>query len=785
MSILKCKMCGGNLNIADHDTVCTCEYCGTTQTIPIIDSDKKARLFNRANDYRLSNDFSKAYNAYEAIVSENPGEAEAYWGMILSEYGVEYVDDPKTGKKIPTCHRTSLKSIKTNNNYLKAIEYADIEGKMIYEDEADQLDRLQKDILSVSSREKSYDVFICYKESDDNGERTIDSVIAQELYDELTNRGLNVFFARISLEDKFGQNYEPYIYNALRSAKVMLLVTTSNEHCNAPWVKNEWSRYLDFIKNDVSRSLIPVIKDMSPYELPDELQKLQVLDLNKIGAKQDLIRGVIKITGKETVSHTVSNNIANTDSLLKRANMFLEDGDFKSADEYFDRILDNDPENGDAYLGKLLCEFNADSIDSLLSVETSIENSINYKKAIRYLSDKSVYIDSSETLKNIADRIKNENANKEYKSLLQLIDSAKTISDYSNIIIIAEKISWYSNTNELIDECNKKINIIKVNQDRNKQRFVQYFIIVLISIALFASGLYVYQFYVKPSKEYDNIMTLLNNGQFDEALSLIENSKYDKSKNLINEYNYLYAKKLFDEQNYKDAKDAFTDLGDYKDSIALAATCETEIENLRINRYKSIKQADVGDSVFFGSFEQDNNFNNGKEDIEWLVINKDDNILMLISKKTLIVKSYSKSTEHYYDCTWANATIRSWLNTEFYNDSFTQEEKDFILLNRITTPNNKIYNTNGGSDTNDYLFLLSADEAEKYVSTESRVSSPTKYAESLGVHSGWLLRTPGSYQHFVAYYSTDKGYIDYKGLYIQTNSPIRMSLYIDIDKLPY
>ena len=401
MPILKCKMCGGNLNITDNDTVCTCEYCGTTQTIPLIDSDKKARLFNRANDYRLNNDFSRAYNAYEAIVSENPNEAEAYWGMILSEYGVEYVDDPKTGKKIPTCHRTSLKSIKTNSNYLKAIEYADIEGKMIYEDEADQLDKLQKDILSVSSKEKPYDVFICYKESDDSGERTQDSVIAQELYDELTNRGVNVFFARISLEDKFGQNYEPYIYNALRSAKAMLLVTTNSEHCNATWVKNEWSRYLDFIKNDISRSLIPVLKDMSPYELPDELQKLQVLDLNKIGAKQDLIRGITKITGKDIVKQTLSSSLASVDSLLKRAFLSLEDEEWKKADDFCEQVLNQDPENPQAYLGKLMAEFHVRHQEDLENCEQPFSNSRNYQRALRYGND-----GSAKTLSEISKRNK-------------------------------------------------------------------------------------------------------------------------------------------------------------------------------------------------------------------------------------------------------------------------------------------------------------------------------------------------------------------------------------------
>ncbi|MBR0420782.1 MAG: toll/interleukin-1 receptor domain-containing protein [Erysipelotrichaceae bacterium] len=298
MPVLKCKMCGGNLEVTDGQTVCTCEYCGTTQTVPLIDSDKKARLFNRANDYRLNNDFDRAYNTYEAIVSEDPNEAEAYWGMVLSSYGVEYVEDPKSHKRIPTCHRTLMQSVFSDRNYKKAIELADIESKLCYQDEAEELEKLQKSIISVSSKEELYDVFISYKESGSDGNRTADSVIAQDLYDDLTNRGLRVFFSRISLEDKFGQNYEPFIYNALRTAKVMLLVTTSNENSNAPWVRNEWLRFLDFVRNDSMKSLIPVTKDMDPYELPDELQKLQVLDLNKLGSRQDLIRGVMKIVGE-------------------------------------------------------------------------------------------------------------------------------------------------------------------------------------------------------------------------------------------------------------------------------------------------------------------------------------------------------------------------------------------------------------------------------------------------------------------------------------------------------
>lgn len=297
-AIIRCKMCGGDLALVEGSSIATCEFCGTQQTVPLIGDDKKARLFNRANQYRMDSEFDKAYSTYESIVNDEPENAEAYWGMLLSEYGVEYVDDPKTGKKIPTCHRTLVRSVTSSSNYKSACKYADAESRIMYEDDAAVLDSLQKRVLNASAKEEPYDVFICYKETNDKGERTEDSVLAHDIYDALTARGMRVFFSRISLEDKLGQDYEPCIFAALNSAKVMLMVTTDSDHCNAVWVKNEWKRYLDFMKNDPAKTLIPVYKGISPYALPDEFAKLQAQDMGKLGAIQDLVRGVEKLAGK-------------------------------------------------------------------------------------------------------------------------------------------------------------------------------------------------------------------------------------------------------------------------------------------------------------------------------------------------------------------------------------------------------------------------------------------------------------------------------------------------------
>jgi len=297
-NILKCKMCGGDIEVSQDLTVGKCLFCGSTMTLPRIDSDKKARLFNRANEYRLNNEFDKAYDAYKTITEEDEQESEAYWGMILSEYGVEYVEDPNSGKRIPTCHRTQIQSILDNTNYKLALQYSTGESKFIYQDEAEILDKVQRKIISVSSQIEPYDVFICYKESEDGtGERTRDSILAESIYNEYEKQGVRTFFARISLEEHLGENYEPYIYAALKSARVMVVVSTTSEHVEAVWVKNEWSRFLHFMEEDDSKVLIPVYQDMNAYDFPKSLSGFQMQDMSKVGAIQDLVRGTKKILG--------------------------------------------------------------------------------------------------------------------------------------------------------------------------------------------------------------------------------------------------------------------------------------------------------------------------------------------------------------------------------------------------------------------------------------------------------------------------------------------------------
>ena len=294
--VFKCKMCGGDIEVIQGTNVGKCLYCKSTMTLPNIENEKILNLYNRANNLRLSNDFDKAYAVYEMILELNEDEIEAHWGLILCKYGVEYVDDPKTKKKIITCHRTRYESVLTDPDYKFIMSKSYGEAKEIYTNEANIISDIQKKSLEISSSEEPYDIFICYKETDENGNRTKDSVLAEDIYNRLTELNYKVFFARKTLENKLGIEYEPYIFSALNSSKVMLVVGTSTDNLNSVWVKNEWSRYLDLIKKErKKKTLIPVYKDMDAYELPEEFSMLQAQSMDKVGAIQDLLSGIGKI----------------------------------------------------------------------------------------------------------------------------------------------------------------------------------------------------------------------------------------------------------------------------------------------------------------------------------------------------------------------------------------------------------------------------------------------------------------------------------------------------------
>lgn len=344
---LVCKCCGAPLRILPGRTVLTCEYCGVTQTVPASDEERRVMRFNRANELRIGCDFDAAASIFQNLAAEYPEEAEYYWGLVLCCYGVEYVWDPQTERHIPTCHKTESGMVRANRDYIQALAHATPEARAVYLSEGERIENIRVEIMRVSLREDaSYDIFLCFKDKDENGLQTEESRQAYGMYRLLTEGGYRVFYAPVSMRDKLGQPYEPYIFCALNSAQVMLAFGTSRDAFEAPWVKNEWSRYLRLAEK--GRTLIVCCcSGMEPEELPDELRSLQAQDMTHPEARRTLLRII-----RSRVRREAEENIVPEDDPHERAAALYEAADrafegesFKEAERLYAEGLQLEPED--------------------------------------------------------------------------------------------------------------------------------------------------------------------------------------------------------------------------------------------------------------------------------------------------------------------------------------------------------------------------------------------------------------------------------------------------------
>ena len=205
-----------------------------------------------------------------------------------------------------------------------------------------------------------------------------------------------------------------------------------------------------------------------------------------------------------------------------------------------------------------------------------------------------------------------------------------------------------------------------------------------------------------------------------------------------------------------------------------------------VDAFYSLK---VGNTFIFGSYEQDNNTANGKEDIEWLVLAKKDSRILVISKYALdCQKNPSRAS-----VTWETCSLRKWLNGTFLNAAFSEEERAMIPSVSVSADKNPSYSTSPGNSTTDQVFLLSIKEANKYFSSdEARKCAPTDYAVAQGARTSdsskvygraacwWWLRSPGSYSnHAARVYSG--GSVDDYGISVSDDGyAVRPALWINL-----
>lgn len=356
--------------------------------------------------------------------------------------------------------------------------------------------------------------------------------------------------------------------------------------------------------------------------------------------------------------------IEKIDVLYKRVFLFLEEQNWEAAKTYCEKILDIEPENENAYLGKLLAEFQVMHLEELIERNIPIDGSLQYQKIMQYGSNElKKRLESCN--RQILDRIKENKRQGIYEIAVQDLKWANTVGEYKAVLELFKPIAGYKDVDVLVEECKKDLE--KLEQKKNK--CVKYisimgFIIVIMSVIIFSI--------------------------------IVPSIKYKMALNYVDKRNYIEAYKLF------------VELGDYKE-------CGEQIKEIvEQDAFVAIKASQKGDIIKFGKYEQ--------EEIEWIVLNKEDSEMLLLCNKCLVNKKYNEDIK---TVGWKDSTLREWLNSDFYNIVFSTEEKKVIVKKEI---DNELY---------DKVSLLTVDEVKKYFSgVEERKSGAIYHTANVG----WWLR---------------------------------------------
>ena len=448
-----CKTCGGELDprIAVEGVV-KCKFCGNLWTIPKEKATSESIHFLKMGEHELDTcKFDDAYESYRKAAEIDPEEPEAYFGMALANFCVQYLRDDVQHRVQPICHENSehqFLSLKFVNdvNYKQAMKLATPKQAEVYKERAEEIDYIRAEFLRLKESGLDYDCFICVKVTDNETDgRTVDYGIADDIYFDLKGRGFKVFFSEREIKDAQGADYEARILYALYSSECMLVVCTDDKYLQTPWVKNEYTRFLSMIaagNENKEHDSITIVFDGKPIEkLHGRKGRIQGIDWNNKNAgeqirnfvdkhspqgrerraeaerkkqeeqrlreeearrtreEQEKLRAELERQQREIAEKlsNIQNSAAATtggasvQSLLMRAEQFLEDNDTESAEKYYNMVLDADPQNSPAWWGLFLLEFKVKSGNSIIDALSyqkldEIGRSRNYRNAVKYAS---------------------------------------------------------------------------------------------------------------------------------------------------------------------------------------------------------------------------------------------------------------------------------------------------------------------------------------------------------------------------------------------------------------
>ena len=440
---LNCRCCGGILKV--NSNLCVCEYCGATNFISDV-ANKYINQLNRANKLRQEREFDNAARIYDNILAENVPTADILWYRTLCEYGIEYVPDPVSDKYIPTMHRVNEESILAYHYYVEALSAAGKDQRETLEKEAEYINKIQNEYLNIAKNEAPYDVFICYKETDEaTGQKTEDVEVADALYRDLTSRGFKVFFARVTLKSKLSIDYEPYIFAALKSARAMVVIGTRSEYFMSVWVKNEWGRFLKLMQDNPSKQMFFACDD--PEELPRAFAQKQAALLGEDDALDNLADNVEQFLRNKVSKKTESQ--PDRDESYQKILKMVRAREHYRAEKSFVNFLKLYPEDAEGYWLELVNKYKC-TPSSIVKLKANLFEDPLYSQAIKYADEdqKRQFLEIAKTCNSNLEEQKEFDQLLENESIKYVNNFNKDSAEGRELQGIKEKAATFANKTE-------------------------------------------------------------------------------------------------------------------------------------------------------------------------------------------------------------------------------------------------------------------------------------------------------------------------------------------------